>query len=104
MVAVILLRLEFSSDLQMPVITKMSLGHIRPSSPPGTAAGSATSAPEAGATTLLVPSAFCTTPICRLVLPVVTVVSPSLMEPLAEVDTTHCGVSRSRRPPASPVH
>ncbi len=92
MVAVILLRVESSSDLQMPVITKMSLGHIRPSSPPGTVAGSATRAPEAGATTLLVPSAFWTTPIWRLVRPVVTVVLPSLMVPLAEVDTTHCGV------------
>src|SRR5690242_20138325 len=92
MVAVIVLRVEPSSVSHRDVITGMLLGHIRPSRPPGTVAESATSAPEGGATTLLVPSAFWTMPICRLVLPVTTVVLPSLMEPPAEVETTHCGV------------
>ncbi|KIX79139.1 hypothetical protein SF12_06010 [Streptomyces sp. MBRL 601] len=98
-VAVILLSLPSVSCLQMLVTNGMSLGHIRPIRPPGTVAESAMIDPSGGATTVLVPSAFCTTPIWRLLFPVTTVVLPSLIVPLVAYDTTHCG-ERSR--PSAP--
>lgn len=81
--------------LQIAVTAGTLLGHIRPIRPPGTVAESAMRAPPDGATTVLLPSEFWMTPICRSVRPVVTVVLPSLIEPLAEEDATHWGV-RSR--------
>ncbi|SCD86903.1 hypothetical protein GA0115252_12263 [Streptomyces sp. DfronAA-171] len=59
---------------------------MRPSSPPGRSAGSATSAPSAGAITVLVPSACVMTPAWRSVLPVGTTELPILMTPLDELE------------------
>src|SRR2546429_9798469 len=65
----------------------MLLGHIKPSSPPGTFAGAAWIAPPAGDTPLNVDAGvllFSSRPSCRFVSPVVTAVEPIFTEPLGE--------------------
>src|ERR1044072_98569 len=69
-----------STASQMSEITGMSLGHISPSSPPGTVIGSPDRPPEDGCTSEYAPPVF-STPNCRRTAPTVIDVEPIVIVP-----------------------